>query len=247
MGGMLHLHQLRKAYGRTLAVDGVSLSVSRGEVVGLIGPNGAGKSTTIAMATGALAPDDGRIEVGGIGPPTDARVRRIMGLAPQDLALWPALTAIETLCFFARMYGLPDPRGAALVALEEVGLAARADDRVGAYSGGMQRRLNLAAALVHAPSVLLLDEPTAGVDPQSRARIRDIVRQRARDGAAVLLTTHDMEEAEKVCDRIAVMDHGRVLAEGSVTALLSDHAPADANARGLEGVFLHLTGRSLRE
>jgi ABC-2 type transport system ATP-binding protein len=145
------------------------------------------------------------------------------------------------------MYGMPDPKGAALVALEEVGLAARADDRVGAYSGGMQRRLNLAAALVHAPTVLLLDEPTAGVDPQSRARIRDIVRQRARDGAAVLLTTHDMEEAEKVCDRISVMDHGRVLADGSVKELLSMHAPADGNARGLEGVFLHLTGRSLRE
>lgn len=244
---MLRLRQLRKAFGRTIAVDGLSLAVGRGEVVGLIGPNGAGKSTTVSMATGAIAPDDGMVEVGGIGPPTDPRVRRIMGLAPQDLALWPSLTGAETLLFFARMHGMPDPRGAALVALDEVGLSGRANDRVAAYSGGMQRRLNLAVALVHAPTVILLDEPTAGVDPQSRARIRDIVRQRAADGAAVLLTTHDMEEAEKVCDRIAVMDHGRVLAEGTVESLLERHSPSEGGARGLEGVFLHLTGRSLRE
>lgn len=247
MPSMIRLRHLRKAFGRTIAVDGLSLSVARGEVVGLIGPNGAGKSTTVSMATGALAPDDGIVEIGGIGAPTDPRVRRMMGLAPQDLALWPNLTGAETLVFFARMHGMQDPRGAALVALDEVGLAARGQDRVAAYSGGMQRRLNLAVALVHAPMVLLLDEPTAGVDPQSRARIRDIVRKRAADGAAVLLTTHDMEEAEKVCDRIAVMDHGRVLAEGSVASLLEAHSPADGGARGLEGVFLHLTGRSLRE
>ncbi|MFM1936258.1 MAG: Daunorubicin/doxorubicin resistance ATP-binding protein DrrA [Planctomycetota bacterium] len=238
---MLRAFDLHKSFGAARALDGVSIHVQRGEVLGLLGPNGAGKSTTIAVCTGLVAPDAGRVEIGDAGPPTSPAARRLLGLAPQSIALYGSLTARENLVFLARIHGVQDPSARTEELLARVGLLPRADDRVGTFSGGMQRRLNLAAAIVHRPPIVLLDEPTAGVDPQSRTGILELVRELADAGHAVLYTTHYMEEAERVCDRVAIVDHGRVLAEGAVRSMLAEHGAS------LEAVYLSLTGRSLRD
>lgn len=222
---MLRLVHLRKSYGTLKAVDDLSLDIRRGEVFGLLGPNGAGKSTTIGMAVGLIAPDAGTVELEGVGAPTDPRVRAHLGVAPQALALYDDLSAEENLIFFGRLYSLPSARlrertGAVL---EMVGLTARKGDRVGGFSGGMKRRLNLAAALIHDPPMLLLDEPTAGVDPQSRNNILDLVRDLASQGRTIVYTTHYMEEAARLCDRVAILDKGRILALGTVHELVESH------------------------
>lgn len=245
---MLTLREVSKSYGTLRAVDRVSLRVAAGEVVGLLGPNGAGKSTTVALVTGLMRPDSGSVTIGASGDPSRAAVRQAIGFAPQELALYDMLTAAESVTLFARLYGAFRSRRQVLEALDTVGLATRADERVGSYSGGMKRRLNLALALVHEPPILVLDEPTAGVDPQSRAHVRGIIRARAASGCAVLLTTHDMEEAEKLSDRIALMDRGTIQAEGTVEELVAIHGAGNSRAaRGLESVLLKLTGRELRE
>lgn len=218
---MLRLTNLRKTYGSVKAVDGLSLEVRRGEVFGLLGPNGAGKSTTIGMAVGLVEPDSGTVEIEGAGSPTQPAARKHLGVAPQALALYEEMTAEENLRFFGGLYGLVGPvlAGRVSAVLEMVGLENRRHDRVKTYSGGMKRRINLAAAMVHDPPVLLLDEPTAGVDPQSRNNLLDVVRQLASAGKTVVYTTHYMEEASKLCDRIAIMDHGKVIAAGTVAEL----------------------------
>ena len=221
---MIELEALRKRYGATLALDGLDLSVARGEVFGLLGPNGAGKSTTMGILTGTVLADAGAVSVAG-GSPVEPAVRRRIGLAPQALALYPLLTGRENVAFFARMYGL---EGRALEArcdavLRFVQLEDRQHDRVRGYSGGMQRRLNLAAALVHEPELVLLDEPTAGVDPQSRHAIHELVKALRAEGRTVVYTTHYMEEAAALCDRIAIVDHGRVLALGTLDELVRVH------------------------
>lgn len=220
---MLRLRDLCKSFGSTRAVDRLSLEVRRGEVFGLLGPNGAGKSTTISMCIGLLKPDSGSVELEGIGSPRDPRVRMHLGLAPQSLALYDELSAEENLVFFAQLYSVDHPRRRAGELLELVGLAARARDRIKTFSGGMKRRLNLAVALVHSPRLVLLDEPTAGVDPQSRASILELVRTLASAGVTVVYTTHYMDEAQRVCDRVAIVDHGRVLALGTLEELLRTH------------------------
>ncbi len=220
---MLVLDGLVKNFGTLRAVDGLSLRVNRGEIFGLLGPNGAGKSTTISMAIGLITPDAGSVTYQGLGSPTHHMVRKNVGVAPQTLAIYQELTGEENVLFFARLQGVDNPRVAARDALERVGLTARAHDRAGTYSGGMQRRLNLAAAFFHKPPLLLLDEPTAGVDPQSRTNILELVRELANEGAAILYTTHYMEEAQKICDRVGIMDEGKVLVTGSVEELLAKH------------------------
>lgn len=220
---MLRVEGLVKSFGGVRAVDGVSFAVRPGEVFGLLGPNGAGKSTTIHMAVGLLAPDAGRVEIGGLGDPREPEVRRGVGVAPQAIALYEELTALENLEFFGRVYGLAAPRARAEALLGRTGLSDRARDRVEGFSGGMKRRLNLAAALMHDPRLVLLDEPTAGVDPQSRNAIFEIVRELRGAGVALLYTTHYMEEAEKLCDRVAILDHGRVLALDTVDRLIEAH------------------------
>jgi len=221
--GMLELRDLRKSFGDHTAVDGLSLSIRRVEVFGFLGPNGAGKSTTIGMAVGLLTPDSGSVELEGLGPPTSAAARAHLGLAPQSLAIYDDLTGRENLAYFGRLQGLSGDRLRTRVeeSLELVGLAPRGGDRAGRYSGGMKRRLNLAAAIVHDPPLLLLDEPTAGVDPQSRHSILGLVRELASRGKTVVYTTHYMEEAQKLCDRVAIIDHGRVLALGTVNELVA--------------------------
>jgi ABC-2 type transport system ATP-binding protein len=222
---VLTLQGLHKRFGDRIAVDGLSLEVRRGEILGLLGPNGAGKSTTIHMAVGLVAPDQGTVDVDGQGSPSRPDVRRRLGVAPQALALYEALTPEENLRFFARVQGLSGRALEARVtwALDFSELRDRRKDRAGELSGGMKRRLNLAAALVHDPELVLLDEPTVGVDPQSRNAILDrIVELRGQD-RAIVYTTHYMEEASRICDRVAIVDHGRVLATGTVPELLSGH------------------------
>jgi ABC-2 type transport system ATP-binding protein len=219
---MLTLEHVRKSYGSIVAVDDLSFSVRRGEVLGLLGPNGAGKSTTVNLAVGLLAPDSGRVVIDGGGNPQIPSVRSRLGVAPQALALYELLSGVENLRFFGEMYGLS---GAALRnrvawSLAFVGLTERSRDRVAEYSGGMKRRLNLASALVHDPELVLLDEPTVGVDPQSRNQIFENILDLKRQGCTLIYTTHYMEEAARLCDRVAIVDKGRLLALGTVDQLL---------------------------
>ncbi len=213
-----------KTFGALRAVDDVSFEVAPGEVFGLLGPNGAGKSTTIAMICGLLAPDDGEIEIDG-GAPSDPDARLALGVAPQSLAIYDQLTARENLRFFGKLYALA---GAELTnrcdeLLEFVSLTDRATDRAGTFSGGMKRRLNLACAMMHDPKILLLDEPTAGVDPQSRNSLYEAVDQLREQQRAIIYTTHYMEEAQRLCDRVGVIDHGKMLETGTVDELITKH------------------------
>ena len=247
---MLDIKHLRKTFGSLVAVDDVSFTLAPGQLVGLLGPNGAGKTTTVSMIAGLVTPEQGEVLIDGarLGGDTDPKKRRI-GLVPQDLALYDELSARSNLRFFGALYGLA---GSALdkaiaAALELVGLADRRNDRVATYSGGMKRRLNLAAGLLHDPDILLLDEPTVGVDPQSRNAIFDNLEVLKSRDKALLYTTHYMEEVERLADRIVVMDHGKVIADDTLDGLQSRvAAPAGGHAT-LETVFLTLTGRSLRD
>jgi len=273
---MLVATDLWKSYGAKAAVAGVSLTVGAGEIVGLLGPNGAGKSTTVAMLCGLAAPDRGTVAIGGdaVGGEASAAKRRI-GLVTQEVAIFEALSARANLELFGALYGLEGPQLAerAMGALDLVGLSAQANAKPATFSGGMKRRLNIACALVHEPAVLLLDEPTVGVDPQSRNAIFDNLETLRAQGKALVYTTHYMEEAERLCDRVVIMDHGRVIASGDRESLRGLVPPANARrlelegeiddglvqllaARGLavrrpgatlEDVFLHLTGRALRD
>jgi ABC-2 type transport system ATP-binding protein len=304
--------KLKKNFGELKAVRGVSFTVQAGEVLSLLGPNGAGKSTTISMLSGLLEPNEGDAAVMGYSirrEPLQAKSH--LGVVPQDIALYPDLSARENLVFWGKMYGL---RGAPLKArvdevLDVIGLADRQRDRVGTFSGGMKRRVNIGAALLHKPSVVIMDEPTVGIDPQSRRHILDSVKELNRQGMTVIYTTHYMEEAEELSDHIAIIDQGLVVAagtyhelirlvgeqtridlglnvegetlvpvwqqvegvskasslNGSVTLLVDDsnrvlprlfESAGEVGARitavdikepNLESVFLHLTGRALRD
>jgi ABC-2 type transport system ATP-binding protein len=222
---VLALRDLHKRFGERVAVDGLSLEVRRGEILGLLGPNGAGKSTTIHMAVGLLDPDRGQVDVDGRGSPRNPAVRGMLGVAPQAIALYEALTPEENLRFFGRVQGLSGAvlSGRVEWALAFASLADRRRDRTAELSGGMKRRLNMAAALVHDPALILLDEPTVGVDPQSRNAILDRVVELRGAERAVVYTTHYMDEAARICDRIAIIDNGRMLALGTVADLVSRH------------------------
>ncbi len=227
---MIEVEGLRKQYGEHLAVDGVSFRAEPGEIFGLLGPNGAGKSTTIGCISGLLEPTAGQIRVLGSDVVSDPRTaKRQLGVVPQELALYEDLTASNNLSFWGGAYGL---RGAALQSrvrevLNTIGLLDRARDPVKHFSGGMKRRLNMGCGMVHEPRVLLLDEPTVGVDPQSRVRLLEMVREQARSGACVLYTTHYMEEAETLCDRLAIIDHGKIIAHGALSELRSQVGEGD--------------------
>lgn len=213
---VLECEGLRRSFGSLVAVDGVGFEIARGETFGLLGPNGAGKTTTISMCVGLLTPDDGSVVVAGEPMrPEAVAAKRHVGLVPQQLAIYPDLTGRENLRFFARLYDIPDQRARVGAVLEAVGLTERAGDLASTYSGGMQRRLNIAIGLLHEPQLLVLDEPTVGVDPQSRDAILGSIERLAGEGIAVLYTTHYMEEAERLCDRVGIMDEGRIVAEGT--------------------------------
>ena len=215
---------LTKRYGTTPAVSGLNFEIREGEIFGLLGPNGAGKTITIAMLATQRRPSSGDATLFGHSACKDPyRVRQMIGLAPQEVSLYPALTAAENLQFFGRIYGVreSDLRKRIDELLAMVGLDAHRDDQVGIFSGGMKRRLNLAVSLVHRPKLILLDEPTAGVDPQSREQILKIIGDLRDDGNAILYTTHYMEEAERLCDRLGILSEGQLVAEGSLESLLS--------------------------
>jgi ABC-2 type transport system ATP-binding protein len=281
---MISLRGLHKSFGSIVAVDDLTLDIPRGEVFGLLGPNGAGKTTTVNMAVGLVAPDSGVVDLDGQGPPTRPEVRSNLGVAPQALAIYGNLTGEENLMFFGRMNGLRGRRLKERVAwaLDFVNLTDRRRHRVKTYSGGMRRRLNLVVALIHDPPLLFLDEPTVGVDTQSRNAIFEKIETMRSEGRTIIYTTHYMEEAQRLCDRVGIIDHGKLLALDTVDALIAAHGGrstiiaerADGEIRleavdpmaelvklqeggkllrfsvespDLEGVFLNLTGRHLRD
>ncbi|HZX28480.1 MAG TPA: ABC transporter ATP-binding protein [Telluria sp.] len=230
---LLRVTQLTKAYGGRRAVDGVSFTVSRGQTVGLLGPNGAGKSTTVGMICGLIAADSGSVTLEGRAVTTGANgAKRRIGFVPQDLALYEDLSALENLKLFAALYGLKGAhcRRRADEVLALVNLSERAHDKPATFSGGMRRRLNIAAALMHDPELLILDEPTVGVDPQSRNAIFDTLDRLKADGCALIYTSHYMEEVERLADRIVIVDHGKVLVDDTPEGLFRK-LPAHAALR----------------
>ncbi|MCK8101729.1 ABC transporter ATP-binding protein [Bacillus sp. 2CMS4F] len=221
---MLQAENIKKAYGKKTIVKGISFSLRKGESFGLLGPNGAGKSTTISMISGLVPLDGGEITVGGyvIGKDTNKAKQKI-GIVPQEIALYPTLTAQENLVFWGKMYGLThgEAKKRSAEVLEYVGLTERAKDKIETFSGGMKRRINIGAALMHKPELLIMDEPTVGIDPQSRNHILETVKQLNETGMTVIYTSHYMEEVEYLCDRIGIIDQGEMIAIGTKNDLCS--------------------------
>jgi ABC-2 type transport system ATP-binding protein len=242
------VQDLRKSFNGQNAVDGVSFDIGKGECFGLLGPNGAGKTTTIRMMSTVLAPDGGDTTIGGFSIKSQAeKVREIIGVCPQDLALYEEMSALDNLIFFGKMAGLAskEAREQALANLQLMELSERAKDKIQKYSGGMKRRVNLAIALMGHPQLLFLDEPTVGIDPQSRNKIFETIQTLQKQGITVLYTTHYMEEADHLCKRVAIMDGGKIIALDSPRELKKKIGDPDVIT--LENVFLNLTGRSLRD
>jgi ABC-2 type transport system ATP-binding protein len=240
---------LYKSFKDLKAVNGVSFSIEKGEIFGLLGPNGAGKSTTIRILSTIIQPDGGEISIGGHSLKKDVdEVRGMIGICPQELALYADMSAFDNLMFFGRMAGLgsKEAREQAMANLELMGLQDRAKKgRVDKFSGGMKRRVNLAIALMGHPQMLFLDEPTVGIDPQSRNNIYETIEGLKEKGMTILYTTHYMEEADRLCQRAAIMDGGKIIAMDTPRALKSQIG--DPEHTTLEAVFLNLTGRSLRD
>lgn len=304
---MLQVNSIAKTFDHHKAVDHISMHVPKGMFYGLLGPNGAGKTTTIHMISGIMQPDAGAISVDGMDVYSSAHAVKLrMGIVPQEIALYDELSALDNLLFWGNLYHVKGksakPRATFL--LEWVGLSDRMHDAVGTYSGGMKRRVNIAAALMHDPALIIMDEPTVGIDPQSRNKIYELLTELHAQGKSILYTTHYMEEAERMCDRIGIIDKGRIIAEGTLSELKRDHEQdervvihyagetkqslvgyhvevdmdahtmvitlpharkqlhdiiqqcnehgiditnIDVHQAGLESIFLHLTGRQLRD
>jgi ABC-2 type transport system ATP-binding protein len=250
----LEVSELRVAYGPKVAVDGVSFSIEEGEIFGLLGPNGAGKTSTLSAIEGLVKPATGSIRVDGVDAlerPGDARART--GVQLQATSFQKELTIRELVRLYSGLYGAPRSKSAADEHLAEVHLEAEAGKRFGQLSGGQQKRLAVLIATVHDPSLVLLDEPTAGLDPQSRRQLWERIELMRRTGRSILLTTHSMEEAQSVCDRVAIIDHGRIVSLDTPAGLIAKHRDdpeVKAIARGevtLEDVFIGLTGSDLRD
>jgi ABC-2 type transport system ATP-binding protein len=248
MNWAIRTERLGKAYGDVQAVQDLSLQVNEGEIYAFLGLNGAGKTTTIRMMSTVLSADSGDIIIGGHSIKNEAEaVREIIGVCPQDLALYEDLSAMDNMVFFGRMAGMngDDARAQAKTNLELMGLQERAKGRVAKFSGGMKRRINLAISLMGHPELLFLDEPTVGIDPQSRNNIYENINNLQQKGMTILYTTHYMEEADRLCDRVAIMDGGKIIAMDTTHNLKSQIG--DPEHVTLEDVFLKLTGRSLRD
>ena len=259
---MIKADSLSKSYGDVVAVDDVSFEVNKGETFGLLGPNGAGKTTTIKILCGLLKQDAGSVTLDGKTDPGLMEVRLSLGVVPQALAIYEELSALQNLRFFGKLYGLGGQklRDRIKDCLEVAGLAQRSRQRVSKYSGGMKRRLNIICSLMHDPPILLLDEPTVGVDPQSRNLIFDTIEDMKKQGRTIIYTTHYMEEAQRLCDRVAILDHGRILDMDDIDHLINKHGgPSHIEAEFEERPFeldkirsfvdnkdLHLEGNTLR-
>jgi ABC-2 type transport system ATP-binding protein len=242
------VEDLAKQYAGTdkMALDGLSLSIGRGEIFGLLGPNGAGKTTAISILSTILQPTRGGVTICGIDSlARPKQARRCIGLVPQEIALYPELTVQENLAFFGRLQGLGGRQLKQHIdsALQTVGLQQRARRKVSTFSGGMKRRANLAAGMLHNPRILFLDEPTVGVDAQSRRMIMDKLLEIRQNGTTMIYTTHYMEEAQQLCDRIAIMDRGRILVMGTASELLEAHPQCN----DMGELFIFLTGKDLRD
>ena len=245
---VVEVDQLRKSYGDLVAVNEISFTARPGEIFGLLGPNGAGKTTAIGCISGLLAPTAGHVRVLGHDVVREGTAaRRALGVVPQEIALYDDLSAIENLSYWGGAQGMRNPvlRERIQKVLDITGLQDRAQEPVKRFSGGMKRRLNFACGIVHSPQVLLLDEPTVGVDPQSRVRLLDLVRAQAEAGTCVLYTTHYMEEAETLCDRLAIIDHGKIIASGTLAELRAMLAERDLLR--LSGVFQPAAARAALE
>lgn len=245
---IIEIQDLKKTFKGALesAVKGISFAIGRNEVFGLLGPNGAGKTTTISMLCGLFPPSSGKVLIDGMNLQGDlSSVKQILGVVPQDIALYPTLTARENLEFYGHMYGLTGKvlKDKIEVWLNNFGLRDAADRRVSTYSGGMKRRVNLIAGILHDPKILFLDEPTVGVDVQSRNVIIGHLKELNRKGTTIIYTSHHMEEAEHFCSRVAIIDHGKIVVEGTPQELIKNN-PGSEN---LEAVFLNLTNRRLRD
>lgn len=246
-GGMIRINNLTKTYkgNSKPALDGLSLSIASNEIYGLLGPNGAGKTTFVSLLCGVLQPTKGTISimnsVGGI----NNSIKQLIGVVPQDIALYPNLTATENLYFFGRLFGLrgDDLRNRVSYHLEKSGLVEHKKKKVKKYSGGMKRRLNLIAGIIHEPRILFLDEPTVGIDVQSKKVIIDTLRELQRKGTTMIYTSHQMEEAEKLCDRIGIIDEGKLVVSGTPAELIA----GNNGCASLEDVYLNLTGKNLRD
>jgi len=239
---------LHKSFNEFKAVNGVSFTIHKGEIFGLLGPNGAGKTTTIRMLSTVLEADSGEVTIGGHTIRKEAEaVRSIIGVCPQDLALYEDLSALDNMIFFGRMAGLNsrEARAQAMSNLEIMGLQDRAKGKVAKFSGGMKRRINLGIALMGHPELLFLDEPTVGIDPQSRNNIYETIEGLRGKGMTILYTTHYMEEADRLCERVAIMDGGQIIRMDTPYQLKKEIGSPEKVT--LEDVFLKLTGRSLRD
>ncbi|MFB3890316.1 MAG: ABC transporter ATP-binding protein [Candidatus Bathyarchaeia archaeon] len=238
-------HHLVKKYSDVTAVDDLNLQVSKGELFGLLGPNGAGKTTVINILCGLVKPTSGSATVGGYDVQKEpAKVKELIGVCPQETPIYPYLTGKENAEFFGGLHGMPKEKLKKSVAtlLQKLDLSDDSKRRAGKYSGGMKRRLNLIMALVHDPEIAFLDEPTVAMDPQSRHAVWDFIEELKNKSKTVVLTTHYMEEAETLCDRVGIIDHGKLIALGSPSDLIQRH-----NSKTLEDVFIQLTGRKIRE
>ena len=249
---LVQVIDLVKTFDKNEAVKGVSFTIGKGEIFGLLGPNGAGKSTTINIMCGYFAPTSGDTLIDGISVSREPmKVKSLLGVVPQEIALYKDFNSLENLEFFGELYGMTakERKERAEVILQFVGLYERRKEPIKNFSGGMQRRINMAIAMMHNPNFLLMDEPTVGVDPQSRENIFDTIEKLRDQGTTILYTTHYMEEAERLCNHIAIMDDGHIIALGTLEQLLSlrDQTREVARPHGLQELFIQLTGKTLRD
>ncbi len=244
-GSEIAIENLTKNFEDVTAVDGLSLKIEKGELFGLLGPNGAGKTTVIKVLCGLLKPTSGSVHVGGWDVLKETtKVKEIIGVCPQDAVAYPFLSGRENVELFGNLHTMPKEKLKENTndLLEKLGLSEEADRHLGKYSGGIKRRINLIMALVHDPEIAFLDEPTVAMDPQSRHAVWDFIRELGKKGKTIILTTHYMEEAEELCDRVGIIDHGKLIALGTPKQLKDEF-----KAKDLEEVFITLTGRKIRE